>query len=143
MTFKQHVALTTPVALLALPFLEDGLCALFFWAGGIFIDIDHIIDYVREKRKLPVSLAAIERFFYDLELKQLYCVLHSYELLAALFAMNFFFFQSSYGYSLLLGCLVHLITDSVSNQVHWKSYFFFYRLKHSFAVGKMLKKELP
>ena len=142
MTLKQHLSLTTPLALLALPFLEDPLCALFFWIGGVLIDIDHSIEYVWEKRKFPVSLAAIESFFYNLELKKLYCVFHSYELLVALLAINFFFVQSSYGYSLILGCLLHLITDSLTNQVHWKSYFLFYRLKHAFALGKMLKKEL-
>jgi len=140
MTFKQHLSLTTGLTLLTLPFLEDRLCALFFWFGGIFIDVDHCVDYVRERGRFTFNLSAMEGFFFNLQVKKLYCVLHSYELLVALWCINFFFFHSSYGYSLLLGCVVHLVADSIYNPVHWKSYFFFYRLKHEFALEKLLQK---
>ena len=74
MTFRQHVTITTGLSLL-LSCVWKNYCGLLpFWLGGIFIDVDHYLDHVKERGDKKISLRKLEDYFYNLKEKTFYCV---------------------------------------------------------------------
>ena len=69
MTLKQHATITTVLSLLLGIFWKNYLGVLLFWLGGIFIDVDHYLDYISETGDMRISLRRMEEFFLNLKEK--------------------------------------------------------------------------
>jgi hypothetical protein len=100
--------------------------AVCSFLAGVFVDVDHFIDYWREH---PGSLSW--RDFYDtcvqFRLKKAYLFLHSPEILAvaAVFA---YLLRSRAVIGIALGLSQHFLFDLMFNGVRVKAFFLFYRL---------------
>jgi len=141
MTFRQHVTITTGILLLLSCFWKNYWGLLLIWLGGIFIDVDHYLDYVKETGDKRISLRRLEDYFYNLKEQKLYCIFHSYELMILLFIINFFYLKHHYLYGLLAGLAVHIILDAIFNPVKIQCYLFLYRLKHDFVFSEFLQQK--
>jgi membrane-bound metal-dependent hydrolase YbcI (DUF457 family) len=141
MTLKQHVAITTVLTVLLGFFWKNYLGVLLFWLGGIFIDVDHYLDYIRETGDMRISLRRMEEMFLNLKEKKFYGLFHSYELIIIGVCLNFFYLKNECLYGLLAGLAVHLILDALFNPVKARFYFFLYRLNHSFEIATCLKQK--
>ena len=141
MTLKQHATITTVLSLLLGIFWKNYLGVLLFWLGGIFIDVDHYLDYISETGDMRISLRRMEEFFLNLKEKKFYCILHSYELILIVLLLNFFYVKSEYLYGLIAGLATHIILDTLFNPVRARFYFFLYRLNHSFDIDKGVKRK--
>ena len=108
---------------------------------GIFLDIDHLIDYWRQH---PGSLdyyhfiETCEK--YRLQLVTLF--LHSYELLLACVTLVFFT-KSALLFGISLGFAQHLFFDTITNSVNddHSSYFFLYRWYVGFDIRKVFNTD--
>ena len=140
MTLKQHVTITTVLALILGIFWKNYLGVLLFWVGGIFIDVDHCLDYIRETGDLRISFRKMEEMFLNLKEKKFYGLFHSYELILTVLLVNFFYVKSEHLYGLIAGLATHLTLDALFNPVKARFYFFLYRLSHSFEIEKAVKK---
>ena len=140
MTLKQHATITTALSLLLGLFWKNYMGVMLFWLGGIFIDVDHYLDYVKGTGDVRISLKRMEKFYSSLQGYKFYCFFHSYELIVLLSLLNFFYLKKDYLYGLLAGFVVHIILDVVFNPVKIKCYLFLYRLKHSFEADKLFVK---
>ena len=141
MTLKHHVAITTALSLLLGFFWKNYLGVVLFWLGGIFIDCDHYLDYIRETGELRVSLRRMEAMFLNMKEKKFYGILHSYELIILVLFLNIFYLKNDYLYGLLAGLASHLLLDALFNPVKARFYFFLYRLKYSFELDKCIEKK--
>ena len=72
MTLKQHVTITTVLSLLLAIFWKNYLGVFLFWIGGIFIDVDHCLDYIRETGDIRISFRKMEEMFLNLREKVLW-----------------------------------------------------------------------
>ena len=104
-------------------------------AGGIFIDLDHLIDYFRYFKNKKFSL---KNFFYGLYLGsgKVYLFFHSWELIFIILALATFFRS----YVLLLFFLslsIHLLIDNTQRRKKL-FYFFTYRFLNGFKVDIIL-----
>ena len=104
---------------------------------GIFLDLDHLIDYWRQH---PGSLD-VKHFVETCEkyrLKILTLFFHSYELLLIVAALVYFT-KSSLIFGAALGFAQHLLLDSIGNKINsdYSSYFFIYRWKAGFEGNKI------
>ncbi len=109
-------------------------------AGGILIDVDHIVDFIlfsRDKRPSPRRIYA-----YNLNLEYgrvLFC-LHSYELIVGLAALAIFL-ASPILWGLFIGMALHLVFDVVFNAPIHKRPVLFYllllRLWHKCDVKRL------
>jgi hypothetical protein len=139
MTFKQHVTITSVLAIILTVLWRNYFGSLLFWLGGIFIDLDHYLDYIKETGSTRVSFKKMEDMFLNIKEKKFYGVLHSYEVLVILFFVNFFYFEKGYLYGLLGGLSLHILLDVIFNPVKIKGYLFLYRWKHSFEVDRIFE----
>lgn len=138
MKFKYHFTVTTILTCILLYFYRNYIFVFCFWLGGIFIDIDHCFDYIRETGDAKITLQKMEKLFCLYQEKKTVIFLHSYEFFLILFLINYFVIKIDFIYGLLAGFITHIFFDILSNPVKIKAYFFLYRLKHSFDKNKIL-----
>jgi len=111
-------------------------------AGGFFIDLDHVVDYVLFDGQRDLRPAAFLRYFLGGHVRYTVLVLHSYEIFLMLAALAWWTdapLLSAY----LVGALMHLGLDIVFNgRITPHSiaafYSFGYRLAHRFDAVALL-----
>jgi hypothetical protein len=104
---------------------------------GIFLDLDHVIDYWRQH---PGSLD-VKHFIETCEkyrLKIITLIFHSYELLFVV-ALLVFLTKSRLLFGASLGLAQHLFLDSIGNDINpdYSSYFIIYRWRVGFSSDKV------
>ncbi len=124
--------------------LYAGLVCLFC---GIFLDLDHIIDYIADHgwrnltyKNLRRACEQTARQEGELQFRKIYLIFHCAEValmlwLLVLYARNVYLFAGALGYS------VHLILDYISNPVNPHSYFITGRAINKFLTKRILQKK--
>ena len=112
-------------------------CGLVFILAGTLIDLDHISDYY-VNRKFTFNFKRIYSACEDMSLDTLYLVMHSYELVALLWALIVIFSLGKVWVCAASGITVHLLVDQVTNPVRPLAYFFTYRWINKFESDKFL-----
>lgn len=101
---------------------------------GIFVDIDHGFDYLREYG-FKFNIKFFFKSFHDTLFRRIVLLFHGWEWIALL---GIFSVASSFDpviCGILLGLGSHLICDQFTNGVTGWGYFFFFRLKKKFVVS--------
>jgi len=110
----------------------------WFLIASIFIDIDHYIDYVRE-RGSTLDLGKVYRClkYGHMKFKKMMIILHSYELLIALWLVVFLFDPNIMWKYAAAGLTLHLFIDQLSNPSLSFAYFFWFRAVNKFETKKI------
>lgn len=140
MTMKQHAALSAGGALLIIYFFKNYFAAGGFFLGGVFVDLDHCLDYVWQTRDIRVSLQKVDHYYDRTKDSRFVVFMHSYELIALVLLVNVATFKSALVWGLLAGHFLHIIMDIACNPVSLKTYSFFYRLKHRFDPDQIYNR---
>ena len=111
-------------------------------AGGFFIDLDHVFDYVVFERQRDLRPGAFLRHYVEGRTRRTVLLLHSYELFAAL-ALFAWWTHAPLVSGYLVGALMHLALDIVFNgRITPYSiaafYSFTYRAYHRFEAAALL-----
>lgn len=118
-------------------------CGVTSFLAGVFVDIDHIIDYYLNYGQ-RADWKDFYRFCTEARLQKLTLVFHSYELLILLWVSIIVFSLGDIWKALAIGATQHVIFDQVSNigrsQMDRRTYFLSFRLKKGFNKGKMRKQ---
>ena len=118
-----------------------------FWAGlvvflaGVFIDLDHLIDFWALKPRRPFSV----RDFLDSEsrddqIKWIFVFFHSWELVVGLWLWAFLAHWPLWQTSIAAGITLHLILDIANMRrckMHPLAYFLIYRAIKGFKKFKL------
>lgn len=117
--------------------------AALFSIVGIFIDIDHLFDYICGYGWKIVSFRKFSRIFYARKLKKIYVLLHSYELLTV-FGFFVWHFKIEWGWIVFLSLAIHFLMDQIYYFSHFKNnspwfYFLFYRISRGFVTERYRK----
>ena len=104
---------------------------------GIFLDLDHLIDYWRQH---PGSID-VKHFMETCEkyrLKIITLIFHSYELLLII-AVLVFLTKSKFLFGISLGFAQHILLDTIGNDVNpnYSSYFFIHRWRSGFKHSEI------
>ena len=100
--------------------------------SGIFIDIDHHLDFVLNKGRFPWKYSDLWSFAAEEKKGKFYLIFHSYELFALAWFLVVHFHLDLIWFGLMVGASVHMIADQAVNPASPFGYFFCYRLKHNF-----------
>ncbi|MFC1666402.1 hypothetical protein ACFL0P_00830 [Candidatus Omnitrophota bacterium] len=134
-----HVAISLTGASIIYSYTHSLAGFLGFLITGIFVDLDHYIDYIRE-RGLSFNLIKICSTFRReyMSFKRLTVFLHSYELLALLWTAIFIFNLNIVWKSAAISFTLHLFIDQISNPVAPLAYFLWFRIMNNFETKKFL-----
>jgi hypothetical protein len=136
MDLSQHTVLSAAGSGLIYWGTRDIQAAAAFGLTGIFIDLDHLADYLYETG-FNTDLKRFMKYHSSRGPRHLWLWLHSWEavlvcLLAAWLAQ---------GNQLLLfgglGWLFHMLIDQFSNRLHPLAYFLWFRVQNKFIPEKI------
>jgi len=128
---SRHVVVSAAIstAIVASGFPLRAAAAAF--AAGVFVDIDHLLDYFFTSRRISFD---VKDLFYKCEnhlLSTAYLLLHSYELAAALLAAAYFTRSAVLG-GAFAGFAAHLFMDAIYKIRKYPNkplgYFLLYRI---------------
>ena len=119
-------------------------CAVISFAAGVFIDLDHLIDFYTQ-HKFTLKFKRIYCACRRIRFKRLYLLLHSYELIAILWLAIWLFSLSNAWKALAIGMTQHLAFDQITNPINTFGYFLTYRIfkgfKREFIIHNNLNTE--
>jgi hypothetical protein len=100
--------------------------------SGIFIDVDHALDFCLAKRKAFFSYKELFSFCAWEKAGKLYLIFHSYELLIALWISIFAFHLNIIWLGIAVGVTFHLLFDRLVNPLRPFVFFWYYRYRKGF-----------
>lgn len=109
--------------------------------SGIFIDLDHCLDYYLNRREIPARWEKFWNFFVRAQMKKFYLIFHSYELILTLWFIAYMLHLNIVWLGVILGISIHVICDQIFNPFQPFAYFFTYRLKVRFDRNSIYTKE--
>ena len=114
-------------------------------AGGFFIDVDHVLDYVLFERRFRFSPRAFLRHYLEGRTRRLVLILHSWELMGLL-ALAALMTSSVWLWGYVLGMALHLPLDvkfngRLTNQSLVPFYSFVYRWRRGFLREQMIEQK--
>ena len=136
-----HLLISAALSILLLIWFKSWHAALACLLGGVFIDLDHHLDYFIDKKKIPLSYQELFDFGAHGTESKLYLFLHSYELLTLFWLLIWYLHLNDIWIGLALGFSVHMICDQIVNPVRPLGYFLIYRMKYGFERKHIFTKE--
>ncbi len=153
MKVTRHIALSAGLSLLLYRVSGSLRMAVSSFLAGVLWDLDHLADYLAQYG-IPWNLKTFFRRFYEGEIPRVVLFLHSWELVVAL--LGYSLFRRKYidkgrdssvlprNYrvltGVLLGAIVHMVSDQIVNRPRSRAYFFLYRLCRGFSHPHMFPK---
>jgi hypothetical protein len=133
---SEHSALSAGAAV-GIYFYSGSLVeAVAFAIFGILVDLDHLIDYLRETG-FNLKIKDFMGYFETRKPLKLWLVFHSWDFWLFIFAVTFFWdghYIIMWG---LAGWFFHLGLDQFSNRLHPLAYFFVFRLNKKFKAEEL------
>jgi hypothetical protein len=132
MKFVQHIAVSVVVSTLVWVILRSSTAALACFLTGVFIDIDHLIDYFWNYGWKLKPRQFFKSFDYEV-FENIVVFLHSWEFIAVYLAIVWLIDWQPVATGALIGIFIHLLLDHFFNGHSRFGYFFSYRLWHGFS----------
>ena len=117
------------------------ISAIIFLISGLFLDLDHIFDYVREYGIKSLNIKTLCETCYENKFDKVYIFFHSFEFLLILWIFITFYKLNILWMALALGMSVHLIIDQFTNRAFGLTYFFTYRWVKRFKERELFFKK--
>ena len=127
-----HVIASTAISAGLFGWLKSWPATIACFLSGIFIDLDHHVDYFLSEKRMPKSFRELVEFCEKNPTGKLYLIFHFYELLAFLWAGIYFLRLGDVWVGMAVGLTTHMIFDQITNPLKPLAYFMFYRIKHQF-----------
>ena len=131
---SKHVIVSLLVSALVWWWLRSSAAAVACFLTGVFIDLDHIVDFFYNKR----DHFRVHRFFAAFKFgvfENIFVFLHSWEFALIWLALLLSLPEARQPVvlGLFIGFVTHLGLDNLFNRHARWAYFLFYRLWHGFA----------
>jgi len=135
MRVAEHTVISAVAGGVVYYFSKSPVSAGSAFLAGIFIDIDHFVDYFLNVA-FRIDIKDFFRKCTTYSMKKFYVPLHSYEVILLLIAVNLAV-KSEIALGVLVGFSVHLMADLSGNFTKVLSYSLIYRIAKKFDSGKM------
>ncbi len=123
MQSRYHILMSSILSLMLFFMVRDPFAALTCFIIGIFMDIDHLVDYWMMTGKLTRNITELLETLGSYEL--VFIPLHSWELLLALMMLTPIY---PFLFGATIGFFFHMIGDLVFNQAKIEGFLFMYRV---------------
>lgn len=114
--------------------------AFVCFLSGFLLDADHFIDYYLN-HPFTVEFQKIHKACREIDLKKVYVVLHSYELVILMFLLGYMLPVGRVWFAATLGVTQHIMFDQFANPVRPFTYFLTYRISRGFDIKAFLRDE--
>lgn len=135
MQLRYHAAASIIVSAAAYAVSDSAAMAAVTLASGIFMDADHLIDYLVFYRP-PYGIQHFFDTYYQNRLTHVFLLLHAWELIGILALAAVAFDGGPVATGLLIGMGHHLLLDQIFNEPRPLGYFLTYRLFARFSYER-------
>ncbi len=142
MKLHHHTALSLAGSGVVYLFSNSLGAALAFLLSGIFIDLDHFLEYFYY---FGFKGFSVRRFFRAAEehvYRKFFLFLHSYELALVFWILSLVVIRSPWTWGFSLGFTLHIVADHFYNPCRPATYFFSFRLWHRFEGERLFPREI-
>jgi hypothetical protein len=122
--------------------LQSLPAAVACFLSGIFIDVDHYLDYWLVKKEFPWEYRKLSEYCRLRLFDKVYLVFHAHEWLVILWICIYVFDLNAVWLGLALGLTVHLIADVLCNPISPIGYSITYRIMNKFDWKAVRKKNV-
>lgn len=129
----QHITVSAVVSALLWAFLRDATAAGVCFLTGVFMDLDHLIDYAYNygpRFRLKHFFSAFKHEAFE----NIFVFLHSWEFIALYVAVLWIINWQPVVMGAVIGVAVHLCFDHLFNKHSRFAYFLSYRIFHGFSA---------
>ena len=135
-----HVIISGIAGVSLICYLNSWVAGIACFASGVLIDLDHIIDYFAEKKKMPSSYKELSDYCAFNQKGKLFLIFHGVEYIIILFFVVFWY-PNSLLWGILWGVGLHMLCDQFSNPFRPLGYFILYRMKKNFDRKDIFTEE--
>jgi hypothetical protein len=136
---KYHVAVSVLISGILFSVFKSWALTIASLFSGIFIDLDHVIDYVINYG-FHLDINKFFHFFYGEEYEKLTLLFHSWEWLIILLLASWLTGWNHWIIGVCIGFAQHMIIDKLYNISTIGSYSFICRWKNRFDTSVILLK---
>lgn len=131
MRLQYHVAISTLIAGVLHLFFKSWAVTISCFMTGIFIDLDHFIDYFREKG-WRLNIRDFFETCHTGQFERIMLLWHGWEWMALLGISAWLSHWNPWITGAFIGYGQHMIVDALSNSNTVKSYSLFWKWKNNF-----------
>jgi membrane-bound metal-dependent hydrolase YbcI (DUF457 family) len=131
MKLQYHVTVSIALSGILFAVFKSWGLAIASLISGIFIDLDHIIDYIRENG-IRFDMQRFFCTFYERRLKRLFLILHGWEWLVLCGILAKVMDWNPWIAGIFIGYGQHLILDQLNNGTRLFGYSLIWRWKNRF-----------
>lgn len=142
MRLKKHTAYSVIIGGLLYMVFKSWALSLSCIVSGIFIDLDHIIDVVREHGR-GVTVKDFFRICNNAQFNRIILILHGWEWLPVWAFTAWLTDWNPWITGTIIGFGQHLVLDAYSNSSNFSSYSLLWRWKNDFHFDTLFPKFLP
>ena len=137
-----HAVSSLSLSVILFNFTNSLSFSVTVFLSGIFIDLDHLLDYFRING-LNLNLRTfLSTKDMHIQTKRLYLIFHGFDFAALLSILVFTLISKEIGMAMFLGMFLHLIMDQIFNPTISKwAYFLVYRWKTGFLSEKSFSQK--
>jgi hypothetical protein len=128
---QYHIASSALVAGILYLLFKSGSMALSCFLSGIFIDLDHVYDYINEFG-FPFKVKDFVNTVYDNGISRLTFVFHSWEIVLLLGIIAWFTNWNPWIAGIIFGFSHHILLDKLNNGERLRTYSFIWRREKQF-----------
>ncbi|MFA5088509.1 MAG: hypothetical protein WC552_05685 [Candidatus Omnitrophota bacterium] len=140
MTPMNHAAVSGVTSVLFGSLTQSWSAGVVCFLSGIFIDVDHILDFMIYKKRISINYRELDSFCGKERGGKLYLIFHSYEALLLCGLIVIFFDTSVLWDGFVVGYGVHLVADKIVNPLKPLAYSFLYRMKNNFEKESLFQE---
>ena len=141
MRASYHIAISAGISLGLQATWHSGAATLGCFLSGIFIDIDHYLEYYIFRKQFPFRYKDLVKYCDYNQERKLYLFFHAYEYLFVLGLLICFFHFSKAWLGVTIGLTTHLVLDQWANPIKPLFYFLTFRAKNRFEKTKILSEK--
>lgn len=135
MRLYEHVAVSVVVSFTVYAITKSFIIAISSFLAGVFIDVDHLIDYWFE-HPFRFDIVHFFKTCEEYHLKRVILIFHSIELLLFL-GFLVYILREPLLLGITIGIAQHILFDQLFNRIYPFTYFFVYRFNQGFVNEKV------
>jgi hypothetical protein len=140
MKLTSHIGASTVISASLMILFRSWELTIYSFLSGIFIDLDHIVDYLLQDRP-ALDIKEFFAFFHEEKHHKIYIFLHSWELLILLFTGVIISGWDMAMLGILVGAFQHMLFDEILNRPSGWGYSLIWRWRCGFASKKIFPRD--
>ena len=139
MKLPYHIAVSTVVSGIIYLISKSIALSTASFIVGIFIDLDHIFDVMREHGS-TVTIKDFFRICHTAQFERIFLICHGWEWLFVGAVIAWHFSWNQWVVGALIGFTHHMVLDTIHNSSNLRTYSLLYRWKNDFHFDTVFTK---